>query len=726
MPISAPSVRRSVAAAVPLLLAAAALAAAAPGTARAAAAPGEATGPTGQKLTVSETKNINPAGQKVTVTGTGYDVTKGIYLAVCRVPATPADQPSPCLGGSDFTGGSGSTHWISNNPPAYGQGLVKKFTVGADGKGSFTLEVTVKAKDSSADCSQVRCAVVTRADHTHISDREQDVIVPVTFSSGNGGEPTPEVPAGTVRHQTVRTLTPPLGAAHHAAADPAAGRLYVATDSGSRRQLITYETATGRTVGTPVELPDPVSALALDAPANSLHLALGDRIATYDTRTGALADNKAKLPGNINLLAADPGRGRVYAAVQPTRSVTVFATGRKSSNVWRQVGKPIAHPFPVAGLAVDSSVRGAYTTYVGPNTSTSPMSFHNVLSAIDGTRGRAVGTPLSLGTTALGSMGLTVDPTTRTGYVANIAAGTVFSVDLRANRVTGTLQVGANPKALAYDAGSGTLYAASTTAPTVAAVDVKGKREKEDFTVGDRPSGLALDPKTQSVFAVAEGKVTQTQRRVSPAVTGVPKAVTVAAGKQAVFTAAATGTPAPTTGWEVSADGTAWLPVAGASGPRLAFTATKAHHGNRYRAVFSNPVGSLRSAPAALKVTAPPKPPPGGSSGSSGSAGSSGSTAGGPAPQSVGGTSTGGTSGDTGTGGTAGGGTVGGGTVGGGTTGGSSTGGYATGGSATSGGGGSLASTGSSALGLTAVAGALAAAGTVTTLYAFRRRRPTP
>ncbi|MGW1276542.1 endoglucanase [Streptomyces tsukubensis] len=709
MPDSAPSVRRSVAAAVPLLLAAAALAAAAPGTARAAAVPGEATGPTGQKLTVSETKNINPAGLKVTVTGTGYDVTKGIYLAVCRVPAAPGEQPSPCLGGSDFTGGSGSTHWISNNPPAYGQGLVKKFTVGADGKGSFTLELTVKAKDSGADCTQVRCAVVTRADHTHISDREQDVIVPVAFSSGNGGEPTPEVPAGTVRHQTVRTLTPAVGAAQHMAADPAAGRLYVASDDGSRRQLTTYDTRTGRITGTPVELPAPVSALALDAPARSLHLALGDRIATYDTRTGTLADNKAKLSGHVHLLAAHPAGGTVYAAVQPARSVTVFATGRNPSTVWRQIGKPAVHPFPVAGLAVDTAARRAYTTYVGPNTSTTPMSFHNVLTAIDGRTGRTVGTPLSLGTTALGSMGVTVDPVSRTGYVANLAAGTVFAVDLRANRVTGTLQAGSNPKALAYDGGSGTLYAASTTAPVVTAVDPAGKREKEELTAGDRPSGLALDPGTQSVFVVAEGKVTQLQRRVSPTQAAAPKAVTAVAGKEAVFTASATGTPAPTTGWEVSSDGSAWLPVAGASGPRLAFTAAKAHHGNRYRAVFSNSVGSLRSAPAVLKVTTAPKPPPGGPEPQSvgGTGGTSGT--GGTTPDSTGGTST-----DS-TGGTTTGGTVGGSSYG--------TEGSADSGSSTGGGGGSLASTGTSTLGLTAIAAALAATGTVTTLYALRRRR---
>ncbi|MFI1826394.1 endoglucanase [Streptomyces sp. NPDC020412] len=684
-------IRRCAAGAVaaPLLLFAAAASAASAPAASPAASPGEATGPTGQKLTVSATQDIDPAGQKVTVTGTGYDVAKGIYLAVCHVPE-PGKEPSPCLGGTDFYGASGSSYWISNNPPDYGRDLVKKFTVGADGKGGFTLELTVKAKDSSADCTRVRCAVVTRADHTHLAERDQDVVVPVAFAAG-GGTPTPEVPPGTVRHQTVRTLAPAGGAAQHVAVDPKAGRLYVAVDSGSARRLVTYATATGEAVGAPVPLPAAVTAMALDAGARTLHLALGNRIATYDTASGRLTDGRAELPGNVNLLAVDPKAGRLYVAVQPTKSVAVYDTGN-----WRSVGAPVAYPWPVAGLAVDTAAGRGYATYVGPNTSTSPLTFFNMLNAVDGRTGQAVGTPLSLGTTALGSMGVTVDPTTRTGYVANLAAGTVFSVDLAANKVTGTLAVGANPKALAYDATTRTLYAAQTTAPTVAAVDVKKGAISEALKVGDRPSALALDDRTHTLFTVADGKVTQTQRRVSPAVTAAPKATTVTAGKRAVFTASGTGTPTPTVSWEVSADGTAWQPVAGATGRTLTFTATQQHDGNRYRAVLSNPVGSLRTQPAALKVTpAPtrPSPPPSPPSPPSGPPVED------PPAATTGGTAT--------SGGLAPAGSVGG-------TGGTSSGGM--GGT----GGGSLASTGSGALPLAATAAALTSLGAA---LLFLRRR---
>ncbi|MEU3598208.1 endoglucanase [Streptomyces sp. NPDC006798] len=704
MPTRTRSAGRLVAFAAPFLFAAAALTAAAPGTA-AAATPGEATGPTGQKLTVSETANIDPAGQKVRVSGTGYDVTKGIYLAVCRVPE-PGEQPSPCLGGSDFSGSSGSSYWISNNPPPYGVGLVKKFTADGDGKGSFTFDLTLKAKDSGADCTQARCAVVTRADHTHISDRDQDVIVPFTFAAG-GGPPAPEVPAGTVRHQALRTLTPPVGGADHAVADPAKGRLYVASDSGTERRLTTYDTTTGQAVGAPAVLPGAVSAMALDSGANALHLAFDGRLATYDTKSGELTD-KALLDAHVSLLAVDPSAGRVYAAEPSRRSVTTFTTGRTASADWQRIGAPAVLRFPPAGLAVDTSADRAYATHVGPNTSTSPMTFHNILNGIDGKTG-AVTSELSLGTSALGSMGLTVDPKTRTGYVANLAAGTAFAVDLAANKVTGTLPAGPNPKAMAFDASTETLYVARTQAPEVAAIDVRtGKTEV--LEVGDQPSGITLDPEVRGVFTVADGKVTHSQRQVSPAVTRAPKAATVTAGGKAEFTAAATGFPAPVNGWEVSSDGSAWLPIAGASGPKLTFTAAREHDGNRYRAVFSNPVGSLRSAPAALTVKEATQEPPPGSAGGSSNGSANGGSSGGSSSGSTGGHSTGG--GNSGTTGASGGGSAGGGSTGGGASGGG------TGGS----GGGSLASTGTSAFALTGAAAGLAVAGALATFLVHRRR----
>ncbi|TYB64321.1 hypothetical protein FXF51_21600 [Nonomuraea sp. PA05] len=157
-------------------------------------APG-ATGGAGQRLTVSQADGLSPDGQTVTVTGSGYDPAKGVYVAFCVLPK-PGELPTPCGGGVDMSGASGSSKWISSNPPKYGEGLAQAYGAG----GSFTVQlkispvIGVAAEGSQVfDCREVACAVVTRADHTRTADRTQDVFVPVTFS---GGFPTVAVAAG--------------------------------------------------------------------------------------------------------------------------------------------------------------------------------------------------------------------------------------------------------------------------------------------------------------------------------------------------------------------------------------------------------------------------------------------------------------------------------------------------------------------------------------------------
>ncbi|NHC12741.1 hypothetical protein [Motilibacter deserti] len=129
------------------------------------------------RLTVSKTRNLKPAGETVTVSGRGYDVKKGVYVALC-VDNGPRKAPSPCIGGVDMSGKSGSSVWVSSNPPAYGKGIAKPYSKG----GTFRVRLRLKAVDGSIDCRKRTCAVVTRADHTRSADRSQDVRVRVAFA----------------------------------------------------------------------------------------------------------------------------------------------------------------------------------------------------------------------------------------------------------------------------------------------------------------------------------------------------------------------------------------------------------------------------------------------------------------------------------------------------------------------------------------------------------------
>ena len=148
-------------------------------------------------LTVSQASGIDPAGQTLTVTGAGYDSFKGVYVAFCLIP--PTNQlPTPCGGGMDQSGASGASQWISSNPPPTGVGLAQPY----GGGGSFTVSIAVTPTIQNVDCRRVRCAIVTRNDHTRTSDRSQDIFVPVVFATA------PVAPPPTVAPLTVVPVAP--------------------------------------------------------------------------------------------------------------------------------------------------------------------------------------------------------------------------------------------------------------------------------------------------------------------------------------------------------------------------------------------------------------------------------------------------------------------------------------------------------------------------------------
>ncbi|MFJ6100979.1 YncE family protein [Streptomyces sp. NPDC092359] len=331
-------------------------------------------------------------------------------------------------------------------------------------------------------------------------------VLALTGAAAAGGPASGPAPAPGPVHETVRTIVPPLGAALDAEVDPAAGRLHVSSSDGASHLLTTYDTATGARIGDPVGLPSPATVMALGADG-VLYLGLSTRIAVYDTARRTLTDDRIPVEGSVSLLAADPEQGRLYVGNQAARSVTVHDTATGAP-----VGPPAVLPFHPAGLAVDTVRHTGYATYVGGAVENGAVVYRNVLNAVDGATGRLTGT-VSLGSTALGSMGVTVDPVGRTGYVAHLAAGTVSVVDLTDLRVTGGITVGGNPKALAYDPGTSTLYAARTGASSVAVVDPATGTVTETVPTGERPSALALDPREHTLYTVAGGAVTQTVRK---------------------------------------------------------------------------------------------------------------------------------------------------------------------------------------------------------------------
>ena len=134
------------------------------------------TGSNGSILTVNKVVNIK-SGEKITVSGQHFDETVGIYVAMCKV--VPVGKlPTPCGGGADKSGITGSSIWISSNPPAYGVDLAKPFLPG----GRFTLPIKLSPLIGKLDCRKMKCAIYVRADHLRGDDRSYDLHIPITFT----------------------------------------------------------------------------------------------------------------------------------------------------------------------------------------------------------------------------------------------------------------------------------------------------------------------------------------------------------------------------------------------------------------------------------------------------------------------------------------------------------------------------------------------------------------
>lgn len=88
-----------------------------------------------------------------------------------------------------------------------------------------------------------------------------------------------------------------------------------------------------------------------------------------------------------------------------------------------------------------------------------------------------------------------------------------------------------------------------------------------------------------------------------PTITLQPGSVDLYQGQNAVFTAAASGSPTPTVSWQASRGNGPWEGIGGVTTGRLTVSqVTVALSGNRYRAVFSNSAGAADSQVAVLTV----------------------------------------------------------------------------------------------------------------------------
>ena len=127
-------------------------------------------------------------GDRIVVSGTGYDPSRGIYVAICKIPETAGEKPGPCIGGVPDQEGAGEvgavdyapSNWINDD---WAWKLFGARSFDDRDAGTFTAYIEVGPPVSDElDCTVDECGIFTRNDHTALTDRAQDLYVPVAFA----------------------------------------------------------------------------------------------------------------------------------------------------------------------------------------------------------------------------------------------------------------------------------------------------------------------------------------------------------------------------------------------------------------------------------------------------------------------------------------------------------------------------------------------------------------
>lgn len=128
-------------------------------------------------------------GERLVVSGTGYDGSRGIYVAICVIPDDPATKPGPCIGGvpdqaqEQVEAGTvqyAPSNWINDD---WAWKLFGARSYDDLESGTFTAYIEVgDPKGDGFDCTTQACGLYSRNDHTALADRVQDLHIPVGFA----------------------------------------------------------------------------------------------------------------------------------------------------------------------------------------------------------------------------------------------------------------------------------------------------------------------------------------------------------------------------------------------------------------------------------------------------------------------------------------------------------------------------------------------------------------
>jgi photosystem II stability/assembly factor-like uncharacterized protein len=299
----------------------------------------------------------------------------------------------------------------------------------------------------------------------------------------------------------------------------------------------------------------------------SISVAVGGDTGSYDVvvanACGNAPSNAATLTVNAATgITAHPAGQAVCIGAPASFSVAASGTG------------PFSYQWRKNGSAITGATGGTYTIL-----SVVAGDAGNYDVVVSGACGTATSNIAALSINV--STGIAVQPASQTVCAGNSAGFTVVAS-------------GTGPFGYQWRKNGANIPGATGSAYTISSV-VAGDAGNYDVVVTGACGSATSNPATLTV-------------NIAPGVTTQPTDQTVCPSGTATFTAAASGSPAPTVQWQVSTDGGAnFTNIPGATNPTLTLTNVNAsQNGNQYRTVFTNACGMPMSTAAILTVSTSP------------------------------------------------------------------------------------------------------------------------
>ncbi|MFD4586125.1 MULTISPECIES: beta-propeller fold lactonase family protein [unclassified Streptomyces] len=269
------------------------------------------------------------------------------------------------------------------------------------------------------------------------------------------------------------------------------GRWVYATTYYDPAAVSVTDTATHRTVGSPIPVGDKPQGVAVSPDGRRVFVAnsASDSVSVIDAATHGTVGNPIDVGKNPMRLAVSRDGRRAFTADAGSDSVSVIDTATH-----RTVGSPIPVGDNPQGVAVSPDGRQAFTANAGSDS----------VSVIDTATHRTVGSPIPVGDNP---QGVAVSPDGRRVFTADAGSDSVSVIDTATHRTVGNpIDVDGYPVGVAVSPDGRRVFTANSASASVSVIDTATHRTVGNpIDVDGYPVEVAVSPDGRRVYAANSG-----------------------------------------------------------------------------------------------------------------------------------------------------------------------------------------------------------------------------